>query len=217
MKRDLVFNKAVSFRKKGYSLREISEILKISKSTASLWLSQVQIGISGCKRLEKLKKEALNKSKEVKKKQKMIRLKKIEENCSVLNDDKMILKDDYKIFLALLFWGEGSKGDRRVVFMNSDADMIRSYLFLLRSSFSIKENKLRATLHLHGYHDKEKMLEYWSEVTGIKTNNISVYSKSNTGIRKKDNYSGCISLRYGDVNILDEIFLIIKRFSAKIK
>ena len=91
--------------------------------------------------------------------------------------------------------------------------MIKTFLSLLRKAYSIDENKIKAVLHLHSYHNPKKQIEYWSKVTKIRKENISVYHKKNKGIRKKDNYNGCISIRYGDVRILDELLLIIKRLA----
>lgn len=44
--------KSLSLRKRGYSLKEISEKLSISKSTASLWLEKVTLSPLAQKRLE---------------------------------------------------------------------------------------------------------------------------------------------------------------------
>ena len=100
-----------------------------------------------------------------------------------------------------------------MAFINSDPKLIKTYLSLLRSAFDIKEEKLIAWLHLHSYHDRPEMLTFWSKVTGIDKNRINIYNKKNTAIRKKDGYKGCISIRYGNYMIFDEIMLIIKRFS----
>lgn len=213
MKKDKLLLKAKRYRQQGYSLREISEKLNIAKSTASLWLSDVVISSKGQTRLENIKQKAVAKAIAVKKEQRKEYLDKIAKNCLILKKEDNYSINDFKIFLALLFWGEGSKSDRRLVFMNSDPDMIKTFLSLLRKAYSIDENKIKAVLHLHSYHNPKKQIEYWSKVTKIRKENISVYHKKNKGIRKKDNYNGCISIRYGDVRILDELLLIIKRLA----
>lgn len=211
VKNDL-FLSAVKFRKSGYSFREISEKLNISKSTASLWVREQKISDSGKKRLNDLLIEGREKSKITLRKKRINRIEKIERECTVLSEKTNFKKDDLKLMLGLLYWCEGGKTDRRVTFINSDHNLIRSFLIILRKSFIIDENKLKALLHLHGYHNGKEMLEYWSNVTGIKPENISVYNKKNLGKRKRNDYMGCISVRYGDSNVLDEIMLIIKRF-----
>ncbi|NQU83696.1 MAG: hypothetical protein HQ536_03210, partial [Parcubacteria group bacterium] len=45
--------KAIKLRKKGYSLKEISEKLKIAKGTASIWLNDVKLSQKAQERLQK--------------------------------------------------------------------------------------------------------------------------------------------------------------------
>lgn len=66
------------------------------------------------------------------------------------------------------------------------------------------------------YHDREKLLSFWSKVMGICKNQFSVYNKAHTGNNKKKGYRGCLSIRYHDIRILKEIFIIIKRMSKLI-
>lgn len=90
--------------------------------------------------------------------------------------------------------------------------MVKTCLYLLRKSFNINENRLKVRIHLHNYHNKEEMIDYWSKLTAIPKNNFSIYNKPHTGINKKPGYKGCLSIRYGDSRILQELFIIIKRF-----
>ena len=91
--------------------------------------------------------------------------------------------------------------------------MVRAYLYLFRKAYDIKEEKIYAWLHLHDYHDRREMLEYWSRITRIPQDRIKVYNKKNSGIRKKTGYKGCLSVRYGDHRIFDEVLLIAGRFA----
>jgi hypothetical protein len=212
MKKNEIFKAVEELRKSGGSIKEIGKKFKISPSTASLWLQNVRVSEIGKDRL--LIKQKLGRQKGVatNKNKRRETLRVISENCPVLKEKEKFNSDNIKIFLSLLYWCEGSKTGRRVDFTNSDPEMINVFLFLFRESFSIKEDKLRAVLHLHDYHDKNEMLKYWSKITGIEIKNFIVYNKKNSGINKKAGYRGCLSVRYGDVKILEEIFLIIKRF-----
>ncbi|MCD6435725.1 MAG: hypothetical protein J7L15_04995 [Clostridiales bacterium] len=212
MKNKLLKNKAENLRKSGYSLREISDKIGISKSTASIWSSDIIISDSGKLRLQKIKEQAIQKTKDYKKEQKKQYFSEILQNCDVLIGKQTYSSKEFKIFLALLFWGEGSKKERRLTFTNSDPAMIKSFLYLLRQSYKVEDEKLRAILHLHSYHDKKKQLDFWSKITKIRKDKIIIYNKEHTGKRKNNEYEGCISIRYGDVRILDELFLIIERF-----
>lgn len=201
---------ARSFRQNGYSFREISEKFGIAKSTAGSWCRQEIVTEEGLKRLKKLSDDGRLRSIEtIKKKQKII-LDGIDQNCTVLRG-KQYDKDDYKLFLALLYWGEGAKTGKRLIFINSDPEMIKVYLYLLRKSFEINDDKLKVLIHLHNYHNQAEMINFWSEVTAIPKNHFSIYNKPHTGINKKPGYKWCLSIRYGDSRILKEVFLIMKR------
>lgn len=211
MKNQATVRKAVQLRKKGFSLKEISERLNVAKSTASAWLKNVQIATMGKSRLARRSRLANLKSNKTKKLKYLQIKKSLDRNCKVLKDNKYS-QNDYKLFLALLYWGEGAKTGRRVVFMNSDSSLISSYLFLLRKSFKTEESRFRVVLHLHEYHNQDEMLAYWSKASKIKKEYFSIYLKPHTAVRKKLDYKGCASVRYGDSKVLDEIFIIIDRF-----
>lgn len=212
MKKNKLIVSGKKLRQNGYSFREIGEILHISKSTASLWLRKEQMTESGRKRFDNFIQSANARGVKILADKKQKYLEKLASDCSVLRDQKKYSRNDLKIFLALLYWGEGSKTSKRLAFANSDPELIKTYLRLLRGAFDIKEDKLLAWLHLHDYHSRPEMLTFWSEVTKINKNKINIYNKKNTGIRKKLGYNGCISINYYNYQIFDEVMLIIERF-----
>jgi len=203
---------AVSLRKKGFSIKEIAKQLTVAQSTVSLWVRKVSLSKENKIRIRLIQDEARKNAGETNKKKKIQREQNVISACEVLKKPSTIGKVDAKIYLALLYWGEGAKTGNRVVFVNSDPEMIKSFANLLRKCFSIDEKKMRAVLHLHSYHDKQKMIDFWSKCSDIKKENISIYNKQESGITKKSDYKGCFSLRYGDVATFQELLLIIDRF-----
>jgi hypothetical protein len=109
-----------------------------------------------------------------------------------------ISKNYQKIICASLFWCEGGKNTKAgIQFTNSDPLLIKAFISLLRSSFKIKEEKFRISLHLHEYHNTERQIKFWSKITNIPANQfIKPYKKPNTKKRIKENYPGCVNLRY---------------------
>jgi hypothetical protein len=218
MKKDNLIDKAVFLRKKGYSINEISKDLKMSKSTASLWLRNIKISRAGLKRLEKNSNLGRKKGNDTNRKKRQDRWHKVADRT--MNFRKNLSDYDVekcKILLAMLYWGEGAKSGYRLTFINSDSKMIKVYLFLLRKSFHVNEKRLKATIHIHSYHDQEDIISYWQRITKISKNNFHIYRKSNSGKIIRKSYKGCISLSYGDVNVFDEIILIIDRMQNAIK
>ncbi len=125
-------------RKKGRSFREISEICAISKSTASLWCRNETLNKKARERIKNLGDVGREKGKVTAREKRVKELELIDKNCSVLRNKKYSI-DDYKLFLALLYWGEGGKTKNRFRFTNSDSEMMKSFLYLLRKAFIINE------------------------------------------------------------------------------
>ena len=208
---NILQDKAIKLRRKGYSFREIGEILNVAKSTAGVWSRAEQLDEKARARIRQLGDKGRERAIKTNKIKRESIWQKIAMECSVLKDSRDYGSNDYKIFLALLYWAEGEKRSGKFVFVNSDKEMIKLYLSLLRKSFLIDENLFSIWLHLHEYHDQKEMISFWSKVTGICKNQFSVYNKPHTGINKKPGYKGCLSIRYKDSKILKEIFIIIKR------
>lgn len=209
-------NQAIQLRKRGFSLTEISKKLHIAKSTASIWLSTIELSEQAQKRLAK--KQILGQYKTVllKREQKLLSEKKYYEEALKLLQNLQLSKEIIKLTCALLWWCEGNKNSSFVRFTNSDSTLITNFIFLLRNGFDIDESKFRVLIHIHKYHNDDEQKIYWSEITGIPIAQFhKSYQKMNTGIRSKENYQGCIALTYYDVRIAKELEAIYNAFTLK--
>lgn len=209
--------KAVALRRRGYSFREISEILNVSKSTASLWTRDVKLSKRAHKRIEELSIKGRRKANNTNWQ------KRITEDEAILGEvekyfaDKKFSGLDLRIACALLYWCEGSKGNK-MTFTNSDPEMIKFYLTILRSAFVIDEKKFRVVVHLHSYHNMEKQLSFWSHITSIPlTQFTKPFLKKNTGINKKPGYQGCINIVYYNNRIKKELTYIYGYLLAQMR
>jgi transposase-like protein len=205
--------KAIKLRIKGYSIKEIANDLDVAQSSISLWVKNIKLSGEALARIRANQEAGIKKSMATNRAKRLQRIKEVTDRCEIFSVSKKISKSEAKIYLALLYWGEGAKSGSRVVFMNSDPLMVNSFISLLRNGFDVDENKLQGVLHLHSYHDKDNMISFWSNVTGICKNKISIYQKKESGVIKNEGYKGCFSLRYGDVSTMQEILLIIDRFA----
>lgn len=136
--------KARSLRSKGDSFSMIAHKLNISKSTASLWTRDIQISESGLLRLHKISERARKISGLISHRKKVKRLYKVK-----LESRKLLSELNYNNNLAILvslYLCEGSKDETSLRFTNSDPGVIALYLQMLRNSFDIEEDKLRASL-----------------------------------------------------------------------
>ncbi|MBN1463980.1 MAG: hypothetical protein JW922_09950 [Paludibacteraceae bacterium] len=193
---------AIKLRKLGKSLNEISQELNIAKSTASLWVRDVDLSSQANMVLCRKIKMSMLKTQTTKKQNRQNELEQILNNANE-SLEKLYFSNPLKLLLcSFLFWTEGEKDCSRTNFINSDPDMIRVYLHLLRNCLEIDERKFRAVIHMHQYHDKDYLLDFWSKITKInKTQFSKPYLKPNTGKRKRPGYMGCISIRYYDYKV----------------
>lgn len=203
-----VKEKAFSLRKKGHSLKEIAEKLNIAKSTASLWLTDVNLNEEAKERLRKRGVIGQYKAILIKKKKRQELLNQFIAEAKEGINKIPRSKELYRLLCALLYWCEGNKNDLTGVrFTNSDPKMVKSFLYFLRKGFDIDESKLRALIHLHEYHDEDEQINFWSEVSSIPKDKFNrSYRKPNTGKRIKKNYPGCIAISYYNAQLAKKLW-----------
>lgn len=209
--------KAINLRKKGFSLKEISEKLNIAKSTASVWLQNINLNKKAQKRLENRKILGQYKSQLLKREKRKKLLKKYANKATERISKIKFDKNTYKLLCAFLYWCEGVKtSDTHVRFTNSEPAMIATFLDLLRKSFELDEKKFRALIHLHDYHNEQKQKRLWSKITKIPLSQFNrSYRKPNTGKRKRNDYPGCITISYYDHSVAKELLALYNMFAKR--
>jgi hypothetical protein len=207
--------KAISLRKQGYSYNEICHTLGVAKSTCSVWLRGIKLSEQAISRLVDRKISGQRNAALTLRQYREERDNYIQGKVRKSLTEMKLTSETEKLICAILYWGEGSKGESRLTFTNSDPVMVKTFLRLLRKNFKLREEKLSATLHLHEYHHTATQLKFWSGLTKIPQGRIGIYRKVNTGKRKKINYQGCISVRYHDVRIAREIEYLYTTFAMR--
>jgi len=212
--------KAFKLRAKGYSIKEIADKFHIAKSTASLWVRNIQLDEQAIKRLNGRRllpyyKSAVRWQEKREEEKRKIKLA-VEKIVKIMKWD---IKQA-KIYCALLYWCEGAKGyNESIRFVNSDPSLIKTFLILFRKGFQIEESKFRVLMHLHSYHNENIQKDFWSNLTKIpKTQFNKTFLKPHTGKRIRDDYPGCVAIVYHDralARLLKEIYrLFAKKIGA---
>lgn len=211
---------AGQMRRDGISIPEIAGKLGIAKSTVSVWVSPIPLPKNIRDRLTDSSAKGAAKGLQVMKaRRELIKIEDIRE--AEKNVQTIINSGQNKYFwrfcAALIFWCEGSKRHLSggVVLANSDPQLVKLFLHALRSGFEINEKRFAALIHLHEYHDEKRQLKFWSKVTQIPLSQfMRSYKKPHTRIRQRENYPGCISLRYRDAALarkLDALYHAIAK------
>jgi hypothetical protein len=211
-------NFAVVLRRRGLSFSKISKALGgVPKGTLSYWLRDTQLSPSqkeklrkeGLTHLVRARERALTNGRERRKiyfadiRNRYLRLR------SRLGD-----KDTALISLGLLYLAEGTKYEKgALVFGNSNPDIIKLFLRLLRFCYKIDEAKFRCTIQGRADQDFLKLQRFWSKITGISHKQFYVpridpRSKGKQTI--KSEYKGVCRIDYLSASVFHEILSIGK-------
>ncbi|OGE30397.1 hypothetical protein A2631_01335 [Candidatus Daviesbacteria bacterium RIFCSPHIGHO2_01_FULL_44_29] len=208
--------KAIFLRKLGYSINEISNLLKIAKSTSSNWLSSIGLDDQALARLAERKVLGQHKANVTKQTKRQKVLEGFLQRAGEMLEGISLDTNLSKLLCSFLFWAEGEKNVSYVTFVNSDPKMVSLFLLTLRKGFSLEEHKFRALVHIHEYHSDKEIKEFWSQITKIPLSQFTKsYLKPHTGKNTRSGYKGSISVRYYDYKIALELNSIYNTFSKK--
>jgi transcriptional regulator with XRE-family HTH domain len=163
-------SKARELRKNGLSMKEIARTLKVSKSSISLWCSDIQLTK---KQIEKLHAQMVRGSYKGRmigvQMQKDGKKRRIEKYKLLAEKDisKLVKRE---LFLAGvgLYWGEGAKSSA-VKFYNSDFRAVQFMMRWFREVLKIEEERFLMYISINEIHKKrlKSVIEYWSRITKI--------------------------------------------------
>lgn len=208
--------RAVELRRKGKSLNEISKLLKVAKSSVSVWVRNVILTEKEKRKLflNSWTREAIEKRRDARLKNENARRRKIIEEAET--EIKKISDKELFIIGVILYWAEGGKTKRGLVRLaNSDPNLIKIAMCFFRDICQVREEKFRAHIHTHSHINVNKALMYWSNITSIPQSQFyKTYSKPSVASKNKKD-----SLPYGTVDIVicdTTLFLKIVGWTRKI-
>jgi len=163
-----VWEQAITLRRQGKSLNEISRELGIAKSTASLWLRNVDVSLEGQERLQKRLRIGQEALRHASKKYARRRQEAYERGLA----SAPTVADALCIGL---YWGEGAKYDRKWSFTNSEREMVAATVqWAIRAGQAPGAFLAHIQLHPEDVITDDEARCYWSEA-GIPPENIRVY------------------------------------------
>jgi hypothetical protein len=129
--------------------------------------------------------------------------------------------DELRAIGAMLYWGEGYKGNEEkpakyIDFANSDPEMIKLFLVFIRNNFSLDEKKLRILLYCYSNQNVSELIEFWSKETSISSEAFTKpYVRSDLNVNARKMKYGLIHIRYYDKKLLLEIKKMIDSYKTK--
>jgi hypothetical protein len=193
---------AVLLRGKGKSIKNIAEILDVSKSTVSVWCRDVRLT---SKQIENLHKSMVSGSYMGRMRGAMIqhekRARREKEGEAVgMKEIGKLSKRDLLIAFTALYWGEGSKKNRRLFIINSDPEMVRFLFRVFRDIFNVEDDRFSLAVGINISHKKrdDEIISYWAKVTGIPKSQfrktIFVKTKNKKVYKNFSNYYGMLRI-----------------------
>ncbi len=156
---------ATRMRLQGKSYSEIKSVLKVSKSTLSLWLQNLPLSSERIRELRDLNPRRIERFRETMRRKREARME-VAYNNMTRRIGRLTSRD---LFIAglILYWGEGGKTKpAEVSLSNTDPVMICFFLKWLKVLDANNES-LRIRLHLYSDMDIEEEMRFWSETTGV--------------------------------------------------
>jgi transcriptional regulator with XRE-family HTH domain len=212
--------RARRLRKAGKTYREICRALnvRVPKSTLSYWLRDVSMSATSVKRIETLSRQNLLNGRML-----ALRLKS-KSRRKRLSDTYGRNRAIYKLFandrrvqkiaLAMLYLAEGSKSDRAsIMFGNSSPQIIKLFMFLLRSCYDVDERKFRVTVQCRADQRTDVLERFWSRITKvplIRFYKAQIDKRTLGKVTRKSDYMGVCRIDYFSSDVDFELKCVAK-------
>ena len=158
-------------RKNGLSVNVIAKKIGVSKGSVCLWCGDINLTEKQKETLIKHSKDGGEKGRLLgakHNKEERINRQKAFENKGILEVGSLSKRELFLVGVAL-YWSEGSKKNRRVVFANSDPAMVCLFIRWLRRYLCVDMADIYCTVSINQDHQAriQTVENYWSRITGI--------------------------------------------------
>jgi len=201
---------SIGLRKEGLSINEIAQKIGASKSSVSLWVKQIKLSDEQKLRLgSRILGNTYGRD----------HFKKL--RIIYQKEGRELIKDSDKDFIAglMLFWAEGSKDKNKIIFSNSNIEMIRFFLNFLYKYFKIDKKDVAFSFQWYSGNSLtfEEVKTFWLTSLNLTENNLKKCYIDNRYLmapgRKKDKLPyGVGRVRIGNVKVKQMLFGAIQEY-----
>jgi hypothetical protein len=192
--------RAQVLRKGGKSIKDISSILKVSKSSASYWCRDIKLSPTQILALSERQRNGAIQAGEKKRQSRIDRTTKMMKRGE--KDVGKLSKRDLFIVGLALYWGEGyKKGSQETGLTNSDPEIIKLFIVWLEQVYDIPKNDLILRVSINSIHkDREReVVSHWSRVADVPNTQFTKTSFIKTKAKKvysnDKNYFGTLRVK----------------------
>ncbi len=212
MKRE-IRSQARTLRKQGKSIREIAEILEVSKGSVSTWVKDISLTAKQEHAL-KVKQHrwgAQNTGAQTNKKLAEQRRKQYQQEGREKAHEGELLH----LMGCMLYWAEGAKRRNSIRFANSDPNMISLFVRFLRDSFKVTNDQINITIHCHNELEITRIEQYWLDLIDLpKTSLRKTQIKSGSSSRKNRLKNGICTVTVNNTQLVQQVFGAIQEYGG---
>lgn len=175
MAKTLLRDTVRKFRLNGASLKELSQRLKVPKSTVRYWCRDIVLSDRQQQRLFEKQKLGGIRAAERLRRQRILLTKQL--RAEGMREIGKISRRERLLIGAALYWAEGyRKGDGEFGFTNADPNMAKFMLRWLRQACGVAPERIHLRICINAVHRRRfaTVQKFWLDVTGIP---ISQFSK----------------------------------------
>jgi hypothetical protein len=151
--------KACKLRKRGLSLNKISDHLKVSKGSVSVWVKDIKL-TNAQKNILRLNSSLLNPLKGAKVQKASFKLRQIHQK-----NGRMLARKNIPLHIAgcMLIWCEGGKRRNTVELSNSNIHMLKLFMKFLKKFYHVNKSAMIININAHDTNNIpiKKIEEYW--------------------------------------------------------
>jgi len=204
---------ARKLRAQGRSVKELARLLKVSPSSISLWVRDIELTEDQQEELRRRGNIAATAS---------IAARGVVRRRQFQDEGRSAARERNLLHVAgcMLFWAEGSRERNKVDFVNSDPAMVSFFLRFLRTCFDVPDSKMRITCNLFADHAERqrKIEEFWLNVTGLprvclRKSTVNRYSKYSKKRRRNKLPYGTCRITVYDTRIVQGIYGAIQEYA----
>jgi hypothetical protein len=206
-------SQAIFLRKeKGMSINVIAKEVGVAKSTASIWLRDIELTDEQKNNLDIRNPAKCQKMTTIFSKK--CRDKRVEQQNNGRKKIKNSDSEEYA-FGCALFWAEGNKEKNTIRFTNTDPLMMKFFVDFLKKYFNIKSDDIKLTVncYLNNGLTVEDIQKYWMKLLGLSTESLRKFTL------KSDYYSDTKSHKhpYGVARIVVHNTEVIQNMYGSVK
>ena len=172
-------------REEGAAIGEIAERLKVSKSSVSLWVRDIDLT---SEQHEALLQRNPAYNRQLSGWTRMAERRRAQRLAYQADGRRRArLRDPGFVAGCMLYWGEGAKERNQLQFTNADPVMSRFFVDFLKTHFGLRSDEIRITCHLYTDHlsNQAAIEQHWLDALGLPreslrksvVNRYSKYSK----------------------------------------